>query len=64
MTFVEYYYSLGKKDKIVLRNKIVAKARISHTSIYNWLNKPVYPHPLVQEVISKIIGKSSNELWP
>jgi len=64
MTFTSYYNSLDKKGKRELRNKIVVKAKVSHSSIYNWTEKPVNPHPLVQDAIAKIIGKPARELFP
>jgi hypothetical protein len=64
MTFIQYYNSLTKQARRDLRREIMIKGKVNSVSVYNWTCKPINPHPLVQDVIAKIIGKPPRELFP
>jgi len=64
--FNDVYMNLSRKDKfhIKVRNEIVTKCRISTSIFYNWM-KGITPVPhWALPVISDILNKPVNELFP
>lgn len=64
MDFITYYQNISnKKEKQNLRNKVIERCKIQHSTFYAWIFRNKIPL-LAQEKISEILGKDQLELFP
>jgi hypothetical protein len=64
MTWPDYYNGLSNKEKRAHRYAVTARCEVQFTSFYKWIKDPAavkYPQRLV---ISQIIGRPIDELFP
>ncbi|MHA1659559.1 MAG: hypothetical protein ACTSUT_10615 [Promethearchaeota archaeon] len=63
MDLYDYYKSLTTKERVLLRNEIVAKCEKSMFTFYGWLRRKKVPK-YEQTIISEILGVEISELFP
>lgn len=64
MTIRDYFNSLGTKEKLAFRRKVEEKTLRNVATFYRWMNMRTYPSHTEQRLISKMINRPVEELFP